>query len=426
MKKKLTLVLCFCSLLVACSHELPTETSTGGKTTRGKIIVDTLLVTIVYDETPGFLYPMMRHDINFVGHLNVPGFIDGYAYKSDDVGFALIIDYIRNYYPQAGTKFRYKQRLWSPNLRQPGSRVEYEFEASSPQATPFSHKDAMLIERKRAGIRPEPNCQQLTGSSAHHNYPVFSQDGHWIYSRGSDRQNNLNMINRVPAAGGPEEVIVETTEFLGGFALTDNDTKLTFVIWKPHVKSKLIRLDLLSGVQDTVAITAFIWDAALIPIPGARQFITLSDPNSAGSYFVDLLLIDIDRKTVETLIDSRTAGEVRHFGYRPGTREISYGHPVAPYSINVLLLDLDTRETKTFLSHLQAIDFTWAPNGRDFVYSQYLQNHGTNLFLNEAGNTRQITFYPGEDEHPSYSPNARNLAFASRRRNETQIWRLDF
>jgi len=66
--------LCLAGLRLACSHDFPTQGSEGAK--HGDLVVDRLDVAMIYDDTPGFLYPRMRHEINFTGHLTVPGFID--------------------------------------------------------------------------------------------------------------------------------------------------------------------------------------------------------------------------------------------------------------------------------------------------------------------------------------------------------------
>ncbi|MGH7596464.1 MAG: hypothetical protein ACREOI_08930 [bacterium] len=432
MNQRLAWGLCLSSFVLACSRELPTETRTGGQGVRGSIVADTLDVAIVYDATPGFLYPTMRHEINFVGYLDVAGFIDSYSYQSSDVGRGLIIDYFGGYFPKAGTKFRYGQCLWSPDLFAPGTSVQYEFQASSPHAYPYAGKAVKTVERKIDGPLPEPNSQQLTGPSAHHFSPFFSQDGRWIYCYGRDRRGQRKSIIRVPTTGGQPEVIVETQDNLGGFALTDGDTKLIFVIWKPRAKSPLVRRDLFSGARDTAMVDEAFRSADLIPIPGTRQFISLAAPLSSYPYTSDLILIDFDRKTVETLVDSRQAGYISHFDFRPGTREISYGYQVESnhrvIGTNVFLLNLDTRESKNFFSLIEGFDFSWAPNGRDFVYAKTasLSSDSLNLFLRESGTERQITFYPGAEANPAFSPTSRSLAFVGWRRDEYQIWRISF
>jgi hypothetical protein len=406
-----------------------TRASTQGPeaTKKGDIVIDRLEVAMIYDDTPGFLYPRMRHEIDFAGHLTVPGVISGYSYQSDDLGYGLIIDFIPGYAP-AGRAFEHQHKLWSSQLHQPGEIRDFEFSAASPHAKSLHVKDSRVIQKRSDSIRPEPNSQQLTGPVGHHGQPVFSQDGQWIYCRGDENRPNghLQKIVRVPAHGGAPEVIIETTENLGGFALTDNDTKLTFVVWIPHVKSKLIRRDLISGVQETVTVDGFIWSDDLTPIPGAPLFLTLSDPNSTSDRSADLVLVDFNRGTVEALVDLPQYEYIQHFGLRPGTRDISYGISVGPYAVNVLLMNLDTRQTTTFLSRLEAIDFAWAPNGQDYVMTKYLQGQGANIFLNESGAERRITTYPGGDENPRFSPDGRSLAFSGHRRGERQIWRIEF
>lgn len=405
-------------MLFACGHELPLESIRK----RGRIIVDTLNVAIVLDETPGFSYPMMRHDIFFVGHLNVPGFIDGYEYQSGDVGFGVFIDYVAGYLPEAGEKFRMNQRLWSSKLIQAGSQTEYRFTAQSPYALPLTVDSSKTIETVSDGPRPVPNSQQLTGPENFNSRPVFSKDGQWIYFQGRDRENRVYSLTRIHASGGNPEVLIETQESIGGFALTEDDTKITYVIRNRNEKSKLVVRDLDSGSQEIIAVDGFIWSADLIPIPDSPQFISLSDPNVVDD---DLILIDAGTGSVETLVSSDVEGTIFHFGHRPGTREISYGVRVNQERTNVILLNLETREKKTFLDLLEGYEFVWAPNGIDYAFT-HSTGSGTNIFVNEAGNEQQVTFYPGADGDPSFSADARSLTFTSSRRGETQIWRVDF
>jgi Tol biopolymer transport system component len=78
----------------------------------------------------------------------------------------------------------------------------------------------------------------------------------------------------------------------------------------------------------------------------------------------------------------------------------------------------------TFVSDLAAYHFAWAPNGNDYAFTRYVENHGHNIFLNQNGEIRQITSYPGNDADPVFSPDGRSLAFSSQRRGETQVWRI--
>ncbi len=424
MKNTAAAILYACVLGMACSRELPTQGPEAQKL--GDIVVDRLDVVMIYDETPGFLYPRMRHEISFTGHLTVGGFIDEYSYQSDDLGYGLIIDYIPAYFPPAGEKFEHYDKLWSSQLHQPGELRDFEFGADSPHAKRLLVKGSRQIQGSSDGIRPEPNSQQLTGPIGHHRQPVFSQEGRWIFCRRDENRpdGHLQQIVKVPAHGGAPEVIIETTENLGGFALTNNDSILTFVVWSPHIKSKLIRHDLTSGAQETITVEGFIWSDDLVWIPDEPLFLTLSDPNSTSDHSADLVLVDFKRGTVETLVDLPQYEQVQHFGLHPGTRDLSYGVSVGAYAVNVLLINLDTRQTTTFLNRLEALDFIWAPNGRDYAVIKYLQGEGTSIFINASGVDRRITTYPGSDENPRFSPDGQSLVFSSQRRNESQIWRI--
>lgn len=404
--------------LVAC--EIPTESRNGP----GQILDDTLTVTIVRDETPGFLYPLMRHDIHFVGHLDVSGFIDQYSYESQDVGFGVIADYSPGYMPARGTKFRFRTREWSQRLQEAGRLVAYEFSARSPFAKVLVRASSVQVRAVNDGPLPAQNSEQLTGPDHSNSRPVFTRDGEWIYYQGWDSDNRTYSINRIPAHGGIPETVLETAGNMGGFTLTQGDSILTYVAQHRDAKSDLVQRHLHTGAETIIPIDGFIWDAALVAIPETRHFVSLADPNVVES---DLILIDAEQGTVEVLFSQEQDGPISHYDHRPGTDQISVVVGTGPYQSKVILLNVDTRERTTFLPSFPGYELVWGPNGEDYTVTKVTEAQGVfeqNIYLNQAGVEQQLTRYPGTEEQVAFSPDGRSLAYLAIRRSEHQIWRL--
>ncbi|MFQ5709549.1 MAG: TolB family protein [bacterium] len=390
--------------------------------TEGLILVDTLEVHIVFDETPGFKYPMMYHEVKFVGRLSVSGVIDRYLYKSNDISYEAGLDFAG---PQPkGTIFRHSHREWSLHLIEAGTPVSYSFSVSASckgkLVRSLTVDTLTVIERRTDSPQPSPGAVQLTGPSYRNVSPIFSQDGHWIYFIVYDLENHRYTINRMPLDGDLQETIVEIEHGKpGGFALIDGDTKLVDVLRQPNEKSKFITMDLLSGKKEESVIDGFIGASKLIPIPGTQKYVCMSSANTEA----DLILIDAETKTIDTSVLSSATRRILGYDYRPGTGEISYGIRILkePGTIwsTVKLLDLNTRETKTFVPKLEGTDLTWAPNGHDFAFIR-----DGNIFLKEADQVRKITTYPGKDFSPCFSPDGKQITFSSKRRGEYQLWRV--
>lgn len=403
--------------LSAC--EIPTEFRNGS----GRILDDTLNITIVREETPGFLYPLMRHDIYFVGHLDVSGFIDQYDYRSEDVGVGVIADYAPGYMPDKGTKFRFRAKEWSHNLLEAGQSVDYEFSAYSPFAKSLVRASRVEVRVVNDGPLPAPNSEQLTGPEKRHSWPVFTRDGQWIYYQSRDSDTRIHSVNRIPAHGGLPETVFEKAEYIGSFTLTHGDSVLTYVERHPEAKSQLVQHHLDTGTEKIIPIDGYIWDAALLSIPETKHFVSLGDPTVAGR---DLVLIDAEQGTVEILFSREQDGPISHYDHRPGTRQISVVVGTGGYQSKVILLNLDTRERTTFLPYLPGNALVWAPNGEDYAFIKVEEQglYEQNIYLNQAGVERQLTIYPGTEEQVIFSPDGRSLAYLAIRRREHQIWRL--
>ncbi|WP_051261033.1 PD40 domain-containing protein [Desulfovibrio inopinatus] len=63
-----------------------------------------------------------------------------------------------------------------------------------------------------------------------------------------------------------------------------------------------------------------------------------------------------------------------------------------------------------------------SPDGRYIVFTRQSGTHRTYLIDLSTGNERQITFGPGSDENPTFSPDSYFIAFASTRSGKSQIY----
>ncbi len=413
----LLFALVFSLVAQACRHEVPLE----ALRRQGRIVADTLEVTILRDETPGFPYPRMRHEILFVGLLTVPGFIDSYDYQSQGQGFGAVFDYVGGYLPEPGTPFRFEHQMWTGTVVEAGATVAYTFAAYSPHARSLEVNDAIPAQVFRDGPVPVAASRQLTGPNYYNSRPVFSSDGTWIYYQSREPKTGTYRLHRMPADGGQPEVLEETPDSIGGFALTHNDTRVTYIRMVPsRTKSQLVTLDLQTGTRQSVEVPAFLADRGLLALPDGTRFLAFADPATTPA----VALVEAETGAIERLVAADTAGTIVDFGYRPGTGEVSYGILVPRLHLEVRLLDLQTRRRSIFAQIPNGVAFAWAPNGVDYAFARWLDEH-VNLFIHESGVERQVTSYPGADFEPTFSPDGRTLAFTSRRRGETQVWRID-
>jgi len=84
-------------------------------------------------------------------------------------------------------------------------------------------------------------------------------------------------------------------------------------------------------------------------------------------------------------------------------------------------MDSRSRYVKTFIREFHGTELVWAPNGCDFAFIRE-----RNIFLNESGIERRITTYPGRDHSLSFAPDGSRIVFASKRRDEYQVWQVVF
>lgn len=143
-------------------------------------VFDTLDVSIVYDDTPGFKYPMMRHTINSVAHLIENGQISTYQYicEANNISgtshrdcFALI---------EPGYRFRYNFDFWKSSLLEPNSSVNYSLTYTADIETgskTYVHTSSSTVTYYDTGATPEQSAAQLTGPENRNYRPAYSPNG---------------------------------------------------------------------------------------------------------------------------------------------------------------------------------------------------------------------------------------------------------
>ena len=384
------------------------------------IITDTLEISIVLDETPGFAYPMMRHSVKFVGFMNVPGVISHYSYRSEGVERSVVYDYFSDP-PPAGTRFKDEFLLWDTELLAVGTPVAYAFGAYGSGGIHLERREALDVESFTDGPRPAASSMQLTGPARRNFQPAFSGDGQWIYYRGYDRNESIYSIHRVSVDGSVHEPILESTESIGGITLIDDEV-LVFARWQPQQPSLLVELNLVTRETTETVLGGSLWDSPLVPIPGTTQLIGLLDPNTTDN---DLALVDMETGAVETLVPEQDVGGIFNYDYRPGTSQVSFVARGLNDDITVFLLDLNTRQWTPYINDFEGYQLMWKSNGEDFAYVRFNESFEQNIFLREGGIDRQLTIYPGDETDIAMSPDGAMIAYTARRRAETQVWRLD-
>ena len=383
--------------------------------------VDTLNVSIVRDETPGFPYPRMRHEVYFVGRLNVPGNLSTFSYRSGRIQHSVIYDFNSEYKSPAGTVVRYGLTRWSPRLEPLASTIQYGVFAHSSDGEPFSFISEVEVEHFENGPKPAVNSRQLTGPEEDNSYPIFSQDGNWIYYLHDD---NIDSIKRVSVDGSINEAVIEAPEggLISGFTLSNEGNTLVYVVQENEIFSDVYEVDLITGEQVKNTVERSGLGRGLVALPGERRFICIS---GATGNERELVLIDMVRSTTETLLQAADFGDIYSASVRPGTGEVAVVVSTGISVIrNVVLLDIEAREQEIFLHNLPGYRISWAPNGEDYVFGRENDAYplGQNLYISEAGLERRLTFYPGSDGDAAFSPDGRSIAFSAKRRGELQIW----
>ena len=398
----------------------------------GEVIVDTFEVQIVIDRTEGFKYPKVYHEINFVGHLNIPGQIADYIYTSPDVSFYFTADY--SGYAPVGSLFWHKRLEWSSELLEVRAEVPYSFMAgafSEPdQVYNFEIDNIAVVQEGYFGTPPVVGSEQITSSEDICYNPVYSNDMSWIYYKIYCKNDLAESINRMSPDGAVTEKLISINNRRSGlFTLVDDDTKLAYIQSSPTDKSKLIKVDIATLAQEEIYLDGYIWDSKLIKIPQSNKYICRSDPNKTNNFYSSLVIINTDNGTLEYIIDENEVENIQSYDLNPITNEINY-------SINIYANDeytgtkvysynFETEVTSVLIEHLNGSDLVWAPNGVDFAYVRCIGAY-ENIFVNLSGVEKQVTKYRGKDSQPFFSTNGNKIVFSSDRRGETQIWKVSY
>ncbi len=414
------------ALILSCCTKgvLPTPVEAFGDS----FVIDSLKVKILYDDTPGFRYPMIYHSIKAVSHLIEEGNVSGYEYKCEmfNLRTSSWIEYGGLHVP--GFKFRTQMSIWNYSNTKPGIKVPYSFlfyaDVNSGSKY-FTISSSTKLTYFNGGIRPEPNAIQLTGPETINYLPIYSIDGNWIYyvSRNDD---NRESINKMDANGNLTEIIETMPEpplNSGGFTLIDDDKKIAYVLWQSNKFSKIVIEDLQSGNKTEYEIDGYLWDARLVKVPNSNKFLELQDPNSSNpSYPNKLLIADIDTKKVDTLLKDY-GGSVVSYSLNPVSNDL-YVVVSTNNGTNVLKLNLETNEYSIFIQNVFVQKFAFAPNGIDYALIKKDHNGFYNIFYYNNGNERQVTTYPANVYDFCFSPDGNSISFPCERRNETQIWKI--
>jgi len=384
-------------------------------------VIDTLNVNITYDDTPGFKYPMMRHDIHSVAHLVKKGNISTYIYNCPEANIdnSSGVDYINRQEP--GYKFRYKIQFWNRVMFNPNKNISYSFlygadlESGSKNYTYNSSTSVIYSDN---GIKPEENSKQLTGPDYYNYNPQYSVDGKWIYFQ------NSGYIFRLNTDGSGYEEIENFNKFNmphGHFQVIDN-SHLAFVLWKPNNYSKIVIKDLQNMTDAEYEVKGYLWGTIPIRVPNTDKYLNILDFNSTTNYKRELLVADIKTQKVDTLFKDIKGG-IFDYTINPVNHNLCainiYGNIK-----NVLEYNFQTNQTKLFLSNIKFDQFKFLPNGVDYGYIMKDEKGFDNIFLNINGIDKQLTTYPGDVYEFSFSPNGNYAVFSSNRRGETQSWSI--
>ncbi len=417
---KLTILIILVFFISKCSETNPIEPEVVGDV----FVIDTLEVNIYYDDTPGFKYPLTKHEFKTVIHLTEKGSLHGYHFKCDAGNYnnAIAIDYFQSFEP--GFKFRYNFADWSKTILNVNDEIPFSltlYASLDGYGKIYDYKSSTRVIYSNLGIKPEVNAKQLTGPENRNYFPQFSKDGNYIYYKSSHEKESIFRTDINGNSFEDIEVFDGQSMSNGSFQIID-DTQLAYVLWKPNVHSKIVIKDLQTMANTEYEVNGYLWGSDLIRIPNTNKFLNFLDPNSIDGHDRILLSADIDTKKVDTLLSD--IGYIKSYSINPETNNLvililnNNGNSIFEYSfhdqsLSALFVDIDFLEFKFF------------KNGIDYAFIKKGENWTDNIYVNINGNLRQITTYPGEIHDFDISPDGTKIVFSARRRNEIQSWIIE-
>ena len=238
-------------------------------------VLDTLDVAIIYDETPGFRYPLMKYDIRTVTHLVKKGNIDTYDFKCEpsNISTSSNIEY-GTIEHEPGFKFRNRMIFWSQLLLKPNSIIPYTLlyaGSSEGKQIEYTHISSASVYYFNKGTEPEANALQLTGPENRNYSPLFSPNGNWIYIHSIYDKRSIFKIN---ATGSGYELIEDFSNSKlndGNFNILD-ENHIAYVLWKPYQNSKIVIKDLQTMDNTVYEVQGYLWGSVPIKIPNTNKF----------------------------------------------------------------------------------------------------------------------------------------------------------
>ncbi len=414
----------------SCEEETPVDS--GGAI----LLLDTLSVRIVRDETPGFPYPRMYHELRTVARLSRPGFIITYIYRAEGMEMEISVDGAR---ADITTASRRLAQRWSGTLLSVGQAVpvyvQLDADLSGGGNTSLSTTGAAVVEQQSNGPEPERGSLQLTGPGGEAKFPLYSTDGQRIFFiRWGDITPGRTQICAVNAWGGSPQILLDfyrNLDWLGWFTLADRDSTLVTSVHLPNQPAKLVSWHLASGLADTVSTGVYL-HGHLADVPGTHFIVALSSGNASGTGEAQLVLIDRTTGSADTLAGGLAVWSSPSYGVMPGTRTVFYnvreksGEPFQA----IYVVHIGTRQQALLMDHVSGLAFYPAHDGNSYaaLVPGYTQA-GTSTydyFMVRNGATSLITTYL-EPEWPtglSFSPDDRSVAIAVSRRGDPQIWKI--
>jgi len=401
--------------LLNCSENNISEPEIYGEV----FVIDKLDVQIIYDNTPGFKYPLMRHEISTETHLIENGTISAYQYEcvNAETKIGVSIDYFKIF--DSGYRFNRSMIGWNHNMIDENTVLPYTLlyyaDLENSNAT-YIHESNAKVKYMNEGIRPEDASIQLTGPENRNYYPNFSNDGTWIYYKSS---HDKKSIIRTDKSGSNYQEIIDFsnlpyTSDPGNYVLTNNN-KLLYILRHQNEYSNIVLLDLHSMQSEEFNSREYLWGTEPIIIPNTTKILNKQDPNYVDIPRDRLLIYDYQTQEVDTLlkgidiyIDDYTVNPITHKIYINTSYE------------GIIEYDLKSDEYSTFISSEDFEVFKFFPNGIDYAYIKKDDNNYSNIFVYQNSSEKQLTLYPGDVYGFSISPNGEQIVFSANRRGETQ------
>ena len=252
----------------------------------------------------------------------------------------------------------------------------------------------------------------------------------WIYGQRGIAATRIAYLRgnaiRIIDSDGADEITVPTDEYGFSPAWSPDGASLVYNTYAP-VPSRLVLLDLATGRSRTL-ITAPKNTQYVTPVftpDGNSILFARSGENGSDIYSVSATGTDA---TMRRLTVGRGAVNEQPVMSPNGRRIVYTGNALGRPELYIMDADgtgADVLTNYDFSEKNYRSDPDWSSDGRLIAYQERVNDRFQIRVIPVTGGTPKLLTSEGENESPSWAPDARHLVFTSTRTGVRQLWVLD-